>query len=115
MTGARDPAIEELLAAVRRDFATKLPERGAELSALTARAAWDELRRAAHKLRGSAATYGFVDLGAHAAAIEDLLLDAQEAEPAGAAAVPDAAARARIDALVAQAVAACERGSREGA
>jgi|SRR5579859_530210 len=110
MTGARDPAIEDLLAAVRRDFAAKLPERGAELAALVARAAWDDVRRAAHKLRGSAATYGFVDLGAHAAAIEDLLLEA-----ADAGAAPDDAARARLDALVAQAVAACERASQEGA
>jgi HPt (histidine-containing phosphotransfer) domain-containing protein len=110
MTGVRDPAVEDLLAAVRRDFAAKLPERGAELSALVARAAWDDLRRASHKLRGSAASYGFVELGAHAAAIEDLLLEA-----ADAGAAPDVAARARIQELVTAATAACERAAREGA
>jgi len=110
MTDVRDPAVEDALAAVRRDFASRLPERGAELAAFVVRGAWDDLRRAAHKLRGSASTYGFADLGEHAAAIEDILLEA-----ADAGRPPDAAAKARLEALVGAAVAASDRAAREGA
>ena len=110
MTGVRDPAVEDVLAAVRRDFASRLPERGAELVACLARAAWGDLRRAAHKLRGSASTYGFADLGAHAAAIDDLLIEA-----ADAGGPPDEAAKARLEALVGAAVTASDRAAREGA
>jgi HPt (histidine-containing phosphotransfer) domain-containing protein len=88
MTGARTPAIDDLLAAARADFASRLPARIAELDALAARAAWHEARRAAHRLRGSSATYGFTALGALAARIEDALLEAGGA--------PDGEARARI-------------------
>lgn len=71
-----DPSIEDLLAAARADFASRLPARAAEVQALVADGAWDEARRAVHKLRGSAATYGFAGLGAAVAALEDLLLAA---------------------------------------
>jgi HPt (histidine-containing phosphotransfer) domain-containing protein len=110
MTGVRDPAVEDVLAAVRRDFASRLPERGAELVACLARGAWEELRRAAHKLRGSASTYGFAELGAHAAAIDDLLIDLADAGGS-----PDPAAKARLEALVGAAVTACERAASERA
>jgi HPt (histidine-containing phosphotransfer) domain-containing protein len=72
--------IEALLAAARRDYAASVAGKVAHLEGLIAQAAWGEARRAAHKLRGSAATYGFVALGAAAGAIEDVLL-AAEGEP----------------------------------
>ncbi len=74
MTDAVDPAILALLAEARMQFAASLPAKVAELEALLGRAAWDELRRAAHKLRGSAGTYGFVDVSSLASAIEEVLL-----------------------------------------
>ena len=79
MSSALDPSIDAALAAVRAQFAAALPEKAANVGALLARCAWDDARRAAHRLRGSAGTYGFEALGAVAAAIEELLL----AEPAG--------------------------------
>jgi HPt (histidine-containing phosphotransfer) domain-containing protein len=88
MSSARDPWIDAALAAVRAQFAEALPEKAANIGALVARGAWDDARRAAHRLRGSAGTYGFVELGARAAAIEELLL----AEPAG----PSGEARERV-------------------
>jgi HPt (histidine-containing phosphotransfer) domain-containing protein len=74
MSSARDPAIDAALAAVRAQFAAALPEKAAHIAGLLARGAWEEARRAAHRLRGSAGTYGFAPLGAAAAAIEELLL-----------------------------------------
>jgi HPt (histidine-containing phosphotransfer) domain-containing protein len=109
MTGARDPAVDDLLAAAGRDFASRLPDRAGELESLVAREAWRETERAAHKLRGSAATYGFPEVGAVAAAIEDLLRES----PGGGA--PDAASRARIAALVAEARVECDRAAKQGA
>ena len=79
MSSARDPSIDAALAAVRAQFAGALPDKAANVGSLLARGAWDDARRAAHRLRGSAGTHGFAALGALAAAIEELLL----AEPAG--------------------------------
>jgi HPt (histidine-containing phosphotransfer) domain-containing protein len=70
--------IEALLAAARSEYAASAMGKVAHLEGLVAQAAWGEARRAAHKLRGSAATYGFVALGVAAGAIEDLLLGAGE-------------------------------------
>jgi HPt (histidine-containing phosphotransfer) domain-containing protein len=75
MTEVRDPAIAALLAEARRHYAASLPEKVAELRALLDRQAWSEARRAAHKLRGSAGTYGFVALSDAAGAVEDLLIE----------------------------------------
>jgi HPt (histidine-containing phosphotransfer) domain-containing protein len=87
---AADPSIDELLAAARSQFAASLPAKVAVIEAHVARGAWDDARRAAHQLRGSAATYGFAALGASAGAIEDALLDV-----VGAAGPPEPV-RARI-------------------
>jgi HPt (histidine-containing phosphotransfer) domain-containing protein len=76
MPGERDPAVEDLLAVARADFASRLPARITELEGLASRGVWDDARRAAHRLRGSSATYGFPVLGGLAAAIEDALLAA---------------------------------------
>jgi HPt (histidine-containing phosphotransfer) domain-containing protein len=88
MTPASDPSIDTLLAAARSQFAASLPEKAAHVGSLLARGSWDEARRSAHKLRGSAATYGFAALGSAAASIEDLLLEAK--------AEPDTEVRARL-------------------
>jgi HPt (histidine-containing phosphotransfer) domain-containing protein len=105
MTGARDPAIEELLAAARRQFAVSLPSKAADVEALVARGAWAEARRAAHKLRGSAGTYGFAEVGAAAGAIEDTLLEGKDA--------PDAGARDRIALRLQEAHLEAERAARD--
>ncbi len=89
MTPAPDPSIDALLAAARAQFAAELPAKAAKVEALVALGAWDEARRAAHRLRGSAGTYGFVELGASAGAVEDLLLES--------AGVPDGDGRARLE------------------
>lgn len=86
---SRDPSIEAALAAVQAQFASALPAKAAHLEGLLARGEWDEARRAAHRLRGSAGTYGFSALGAAAGEIEELLL----AAPAG----PDEETRAKLD------------------
>jgi HPt (histidine-containing phosphotransfer) domain-containing protein len=91
MSSAPDPSIEAALAAVRAQFAEALPEKAANVGALLARGAWEDARRAAHRLRGSAGTYGFAPLGAVAAAIEELLI----AEPAG----PGEETRGRLERL----------------
>jgi HPt (histidine-containing phosphotransfer) domain-containing protein len=88
MSPAPDPSIDALLAAARAQFASGLPAKTANVEELVARGAWDEARRAAHRLRGSAGTYGFVDVGAAAGAVEELLL--------ASAGNPDGDARARL-------------------
>jgi HPt (histidine-containing phosphotransfer) domain-containing protein len=76
---AADPSsIDALLAAAQSQFAAGLPARVSAVEECVARGAWDDARRAAHKLRGSSATYGFAALAAAAAAIEDALLDVVE-------------------------------------
>jgi len=106
MTGARDPSIDALLAAARASFAESLPAKAADIGALVARGVWEDARRAAHKLRGSAGTYGFVALGAAAGAIEELLIEA-----AGA---PEGAARSRLDSLLTEALGEARRAGKEG-
>lgn len=88
MSGPPDPTVEQMLAQARAQFAASLPAKAAAIEEHLARGAWEEARRAAHKLRGSAGTYGFAALGAAAGEIEEALLAAGKA--------PDAAAVARI-------------------
>lgn len=95
MSGVDNRSIDELLAQVRAQFTASLPSKIDALEQLVAAGAWGDVRRAAHKLRGSASTYGHVELGAAAAAMEDALLAA--ADP------PDDVARTTIAALLAQA------------
>ncbi len=71
------------------EYAARLPSKLAIIEDLAARGVWDEARRAAHKLRGSAATHGFVTLGDAAARLEELF--------AAAAALDPAAARASVE------------------
>jgi len=99
------PGIDALLAAARADFGRGLPAKAAEFEKLVSESAWDQARRAAHKLRGSAATYGFPALSAAAAAIEDALLEV--------AGPPDADLRARLEHLLRGAAVEAERAARE--
>jgi CheY-like chemotaxis protein/HPt (histidine-containing phosphotransfer) domain-containing protein len=55
---AQDPEMQPLLAL----FAAQLPERLTELEAAFAERAHDEVRAAAHRLKGSAGSYGFDEL-----------------------------------------------------
>jgi diguanylate cyclase (GGDEF)-like protein len=73
---------EDTLLALRAEYARELPERMLELSDLIAqmqaqpenRFLPGEARTRAHKLRGTAASYGFKELGDLVAAIEDQLV-----------------------------------------
>jgi HPt (histidine-containing phosphotransfer) domain-containing protein len=99
------PSIDALLAAAAVEFAEALPGKVAALEALVTGGAWQEARRAAHKLRGSASTYGHAELGASAASIEEELLEA--------AGPPLRERRARIDEHLATAHAQAARALRE--
>ncbi len=102
-----DPTVEQMLAEARAQFAASLPAKAAALQDHLARGAWEEARRAAHKLRGSAGTYGFATLGAAAAEVEEALIASGSQPDAGAAArIGDKAREARVEA---------ERIAKEGA
>ncbi len=73
--------VDALLAAAREQYAARLPSKLAAIEELAARGDWDEARRAAHKLRGSAATYGFISIGDAAATLEQLAIDATSLDP----------------------------------
>jgi HPt (histidine-containing phosphotransfer) domain-containing protein len=105
MTEARDE-LKTLLAAAREEFALRLEDKVRELQELSDRGAWIEARRAAHKLRGSAGTYGFAKISAAAAVMEEVLI---EAEPS-----PDEDARNRFAAALATARLELEAATREG-
>jgi HPt (histidine-containing phosphotransfer) domain-containing protein len=100
------PTVDDLLAIARAEFAGRLPGKVAELDRLASIEAWQDLRVASHKLRGSAATYGFPALGALAATIEELLI--------AAGCQPDAGARERVGGAVAEARAEARRVASEG-
>lgn len=106
MSGPPDPSVEQMLAEARAQFAASLPAKAAALEEHLARGAWEEARRAAHKLRGSAGTYGFAALGAAAGEVEEALLAARGA--------PDDPTRARIGAMAREARVEAERIAKEG-
>jgi DNA-binding response OmpR family regulator len=85
-------SVDDALTAAREAFKRRLRDKLDELDRLSATGAWESLRRLAHRLRGSAATYGFAGVGGQAAAVEEVLLACK--------CQPDDAARDRIrDAL----------------
>jgi HPt (histidine-containing phosphotransfer) domain-containing protein len=102
-----DPTVEQMLAEARAQFAASLPAKAAALQEHLARGAWEEARRAAHKLRGSAGTYGFAVLGAAAGEVEEALI--------AVGSQPDADAAARIGDKARDARVEAERIAREGA
>jgi HPt (histidine-containing phosphotransfer) domain-containing protein len=94
-----DPAITALVEEARSDFGRSLQAKAATLEDLVARGAWVDARRASHKLRGSAGVYGFVALGAAAAALDDLMSSAGEKPDAKAlAGIRDALGELRSEA-----------------
>ncbi|MDP9033892.1 MAG: Hpt domain-containing protein [Myxococcota bacterium] len=74
-----DPAVEALLRAARDDYAASLPAKLAALRALVDAGAWRDAQRGAHRLRGSAGTYGFEALGGLVTELEELLIEGGEA------------------------------------
>jgi HPt (histidine-containing phosphotransfer) domain-containing protein len=102
---AGDRSIDALLAAAGAEFAEALPAKVAALASLIAGGAWKDARRAAHKLRGSAATYGHAELGASAGAIEEVLLEDGDA--------PSVESREQIDRHLVAAHAEAARALRE--
>ncbi|MDP9151923.1 MAG: Hpt domain-containing protein [Myxococcota bacterium] len=73
-----DPAVEALLRAARDDYAASLPAKLGALRALVDAGAWRDARRGAHRLRGSAGTYGFEALGGLVTEVEELLIGGGE-------------------------------------
>jgi HPt (histidine-containing phosphotransfer) domain-containing protein len=73
-----DPSIDELLALARAQFAAGLGARVSALADHVEARRWQDARRAAHKLRGAAATYAFTGLGAGAGAIEEALIEVRD-------------------------------------
>jgi HPt (histidine-containing phosphotransfer) domain-containing protein len=77
--------LEELLAAARADFGARIGARLLEIEQQSLRGDWAEARRSAHRLRGSAATYGFATVGEEAARMEEALMDCANGPPADSA------------------------------
>ena len=65
-TLAGDPDLDELVGM----FVSEMPERVAALESLVAAGDWDNLRRAAHQLKGAAGSYGFGQISPSAARLE---------------------------------------------
>jgi HPt (histidine-containing phosphotransfer) domain-containing protein len=99
------PSVEALLAVARAEFGSRLPAKVDEIASLVSEGAWEGARRAAHKLRGSAATYGFPALSAAAAAIEETLI--------AAAAPPSADVVVRVKGIVSGACVEAQRAASE--
>jgi chemotaxis protein histidine kinase CheA len=80
-TRARDEEIEAAFLELRREFALTLPAKLRELEESVRgsrarpsdKAAWELARQTAHRLRGTAGTYGFEEEGEAAGVIEDAL------------------------------------------
>jgi HPt (histidine-containing phosphotransfer) domain-containing protein len=73
MAELRDSAFDTLLAAERAAYAGRTRLRIAELEGHLGAGQLEEARRAAHRLRGSAGTYGFPALSEAARDIEEAL------------------------------------------
>jgi HPt (histidine-containing phosphotransfer) domain-containing protein len=81
MTEARDSALAALLAAERAAYAGRTDLRVAEIEAHLEAGRVEEARRAAHKLSGSAGTYGFPSLSSAAREIEETLDRGDRVDP----------------------------------
>ncbi|MBN2023614.1 MAG: Hpt domain-containing protein [Pirellulales bacterium] len=73
---ATDPDLGELV----EMFVDEMPDRVANIQNLLGAKDWEELRRAAHQLKGAAGSYGFVPIGPSAAALEESLRNAEPEE-----------------------------------
>ncbi len=99
--------IDALLAAARAEYGTRLVAKVAEIADFASRGDWSETRRAAHKVRGSAATYGFADVGAAAGQVEEILLRVDGSPDEATRALIDSALR-RVEGMARAAAAASE-------
>ena len=76
-TLAEDPDLGEIVDM----FVDEMPDRISKLLAQLESGSWEELRRAAHQLKGAAGSYGFDAISPSAAALEDSLRNSKpEAE-----------------------------------
>jgi histidine phosphotransfer protein HptB len=75
-TLASDPDLEELVVM----FVDEMTERIDKLTALLDSAKWDDLRRAAHQLKGAAGSYGFQEISPMAANVEDKIISGEPEE-----------------------------------
>ena len=66
-TMGSDPDLGELVEL----FVNEMPERVRNLTTLLEQSNWEELRRAAHQLKGAAGSYGFDAISPVAAIVED--------------------------------------------
>jgi chemotaxis protein histidine kinase CheA len=84
LSGGRDEGVDEAIAAIRAEYAAELPgivaalaERVAEVAQAAPAAPSPEatarVRAAAHRIRGTAGSYGFHAVGDAAGAVEDAL------------------------------------------
>jgi HPt (histidine-containing phosphotransfer) domain-containing protein len=81
-----DPDLVEIVAL----FVDEMPARISAIATLLADGNWDDLRRAAHQLKGSAGSYGFPAISPLAAKVEDDVRNGQ----------PEEAIRAAVDDLL---------------
>ena len=86
-TLGNDPDLAEIVAL----FVDEMPDRVSALSAYLADGNWEDLRRAAHQLKGSAGSYGFESVSPVAARVEDAIRQGQ----------PEEAIRTAVHALLA--------------
>ncbi len=56
-------------------FVDEMPDRVQNITTLLKQANWEELRRAAHQIKGAAGSYGFDAISPTAGVVEDKILD----------------------------------------
>ncbi|MBN1908328.1 MAG: Hpt domain-containing protein [Pirellulales bacterium] len=71
-----DPDLGELV----EMFVDEMPDRVANIQKLLDASNWEELRRAAHQLKGAAGSYGFSPISPTAAVVEDAIRAEQPEE-----------------------------------
>lgn len=70
---ANDPDLGEII----QMFVDEMPQRVSKIGDLAAAGDWEELRRAAHQLKGAAGSHGFGPITPSAALVEDAIRDGQ--------------------------------------
>ena len=78
-----DPDLGELVGM----FVDEMPDRVSNIQTLLEARDWEELRRAAHQLKGAAGSYGFETISPFAARVEDAIREDEAEEEVYRAAV----------------------------
>ncbi len=73
-------ADDEVLQDLVQLFVEEMPRRVEMLTGCLEALQWDELRRAAHQLKGAAGSYGFAPLSVAASFVEQAIVDRQPEE-----------------------------------